>query len=110
MATGTRKVKTAEELKIELEKARQKLKELEQRAYAGELVEMVKKSNIVADFNAIKANVKGVSELVILAAIGKAVGIARVQVSQSPAPKRSAADPNKPKKAAAKTGKKDKSA
>jgi len=102
MATKIRKVKTAAELKTDLEKAKQKVKELEQRAYAGELEEFVKKTNIVSDFNKIKANVNGANDLVILAAIGKAAGIARLQISQSPAPKRGPADPNKPKKTTAK--------
>lgn len=104
MAT-IRKSKTAAELKMDLEKAKQKVKELEQRAYAGELEEMVKKTSIVSDFNVIKANVKGATDLVILAAIGKAAGILRLNISQSDAPKRGPADPNKPKKTTAKATK-----
>lgn len=110
MATRTRKTKTAAELKIDLEKAKQKVKELEQRAYAGELEEMVKKTNIVSDFNVIKANVKGATDLVILAAIGKAAGIARLQISQAPASTRGPANPNKPKKITAKAAKAAKAA
>lgn len=94
MATRTRKVKTAEDLKADLAKARAALAALEQRAYAGELDEHVKNSAIVKEFSAIREKVKGVSDIAILASIGKAVGIKRVEVTQKAPATRA---PRKPK-------------
>ena len=82
--TRTRKSKTAEDLKADLAKARAALATLEQRAYAGELDGHVQKSAIVKEFTAIREKVKGVSDIAILASIGKAVGIKRVEVSIKP--------------------------
>lgn len=90
-AKGTRgpnKVKTAAEVKALIAKKKAEIIELERLAYAGDLDEAIKKTNIVSDFKTIKANASGATELVILAAIGKAVGIARLEVSQKDAPKR----------------------
>lgn len=90
-ATGakrTRKTLSAAEMKAKLEKAKAAVAALEQRAYAGELEEAVKKANIVATFNTIKNNVKGAKDIAILAAIGKAAGIKRLEVTQKPAAKR----------------------
>ena len=83
-ATRTRKAKTAEDLKVDLAKARAALAALEQRAYAGELDGHVQKSAIVKEFTAIREKVKGASDIAILASIGKAVGIKRVEVSIKP--------------------------
>jgi hypothetical protein len=83
--TRTRKVKTTEDLKADLAKARAGLVALEQRAYAGELDEHVKNSAIVKEFTAIREKVKGASDVAILASIGKAVGIKRVEVAIKPA-------------------------
>jgi len=83
-ATRTRKAKTAEDLKADLAKARAALAALEQRAYAGELDGHVQNSAIVKEFIAIREKVKGVSDIAILASIGKAVGIKRVEVSIKP--------------------------
>ena len=83
-ATRTRKAKTAEDLKADLAKARAALAALEQRAYAGELDGHVQKSAIVKEFTAIREKVKGASDIAILASIGKAVGIKRVEVSIKP--------------------------
>lgn len=82
-----RKAKTAADLKVELEKARAALAVLEQRAYAEELDEVIAKTNIVKDFNTIKANSKA-TDLTILAAIGKAVSIPRLVITQAEAKKR----------------------
>ena len=82
--TRTRKVKTTEDLKADLDKARAALAALEQRAYAGELDGHVQKSAIVKEFIAIREKVKGASDVAILASIGKAVGIKRVEVSIKP--------------------------
>ena len=87
-ATRTRKAKTAEDLKADLAKARAALAALEQRAYAGELDGHVQKSAIVKEFTAIREKVKGASDIAILASIGKAVGIKRVEVSIKPVTKR----------------------
>jgi hypothetical protein len=83
--TRTRKTKTAEDLKADLAKARDALAALEQRAYAGELDGHVQKSVIVKEFTAIREKVKGASDIAILASIGKAVGIKRVEVTIKPA-------------------------
>jgi hypothetical protein len=76
--TRTRKAKTAEDLKADLAKARAALAALEQRAYAGELDGHVQNSAIVKEFIAIR-------DIAILASIGKAVGIKRVEVTIKPA-------------------------
>jgi hypothetical protein len=86
----TRKTKTAEDLKADLEKARAALAALEQRAYAGELDLHVQKSAIVKEFTAIREKVKGASDIAILASIGKAVGIKRVEVTIKPTATRKA--------------------
>ena len=83
--TRTRKAKTAEDLKADLAKARAALAALEQRAYAGELDAHVQKSVIVKEFTALREKVKGASDVAILASIGKAVGIKRVEVTIKPA-------------------------
>lgn len=66
---GPNKVTTAAEIKAQIEKAKDKLKLLEQKAYASELEEAIKKTSVVADFGAIKASVSGATDLVILAAM-----------------------------------------
>ena len=47
--------------------------------------EFIKKQNIVSSFKVIQANTKGISDVAILTAIGKAVGIKRLVVSQADA-------------------------
>lgn len=81
----TRTYKTPEDYKNDLEKAKLLVKILEEKAYASELEVLIKQQNIVSSFNVIKANTKGISEIQILTAIGKAVGIKRLVVSQTPA-------------------------
>jgi hypothetical protein len=101
MKMATRKPatpKTSAELKLQLADARKKLADLERRAYAEELNEMIAATSIVADFKKIHAAVKDITETAILAAIGDAVGIKRLEVKQSSAPARKPADPNKPRK------------
>jgi hypothetical protein len=83
MATATRKKKTAADLKADLEAAKRKLAELETKAYEGELIEAVSKSTIVAEFSKIKASYKDIGAVNILQAIGKAVKIPRVVVTQT---------------------------
>ena len=90
MATGTRKKKTTEDLKAQLAAMKAKITALAQRAYAGELNELVKNSAMVKEFQAIRSKVQDASDVAILAALGRAVGIKRVEVTQKPAAKRAA--------------------
>lgn len=84
MATrAPRKSLSTDDYKAKLAKAKEALKALEEKAYASELEELIKKQNIVSSFKVIQANTKGVSDLQILTAIGKAVGIKRLTVSQA---------------------------
>ena len=101
------KPKTSAELKEKLEIAKKRLKELEQRAYAEELTELIATTNIIADFAKIQARVTDIKPTAILSAIGVAVGIKRLEVAQAEPKPRKPADPNKPRKPRAKktTGK-----
>ena len=92
------KPKTSAEMKLQLEAARKRLADLEQRAYAEELTELINSTNIVADFAKIQAKVKSIQPPAILAAIGAAVGIKRLVVTQTDPTPRAPADPNKVKK------------
>ena len=100
MATARKpsKPKSSAEMKLQLEAARKRLADLEKRAYAEELTELINSTNIVADFAKIQAKVKDIKPVAILAAIGAAVGIKRLQVAQAEPTPRAPADPNKPKK------------
>ena len=100
MATARKptKPKTSAEMKLQLEAARKRLADLEQRAYAEELTELINSTNIVADFAKIQAKVKSIQPPAILAAIGVAVGIKRLAVTQTEPKPRAPADPNKIKK------------
>jgi hypothetical protein len=49
------KPKTSADLKAQLEAAKKRLADLEKRAYAEELSELIKSTNIVADFAKIQA-------------------------------------------------------
>jgi uncharacterized iron-regulated protein len=94
--------KTSTELKQQLAQAKERLAELEKRAYAEEINELISATNIVADFAKVQASVTDIDATVILAAIGIAVGIKRLEVKQADAVKRKPADPNKPRKSGAK--------
>jgi hypothetical protein len=83
VATTTRAKKTAQDLKKELAAAEKKLEQLKQRAYSEEIEELVVKHNIVTSFEAVRAGVKEASDIAILTAIGKAVGIKRLIVAQA---------------------------
>jgi ASC-1-like (ASCH) protein len=99
MATRKPKTpKTSADLKKQLELAKKKIQDLEKRAYAEELTELIGGTSIVADFAKIQARVTDVKAVQILAAIGNAVGIKRLDVKQADAPKRKATDPSKPRK------------
>lgn len=84
MATRVRKAKSPSELKQEIQKLKQRLQDKERQAYAGELQELVKKLDIATSFKKIKEGVKGVTDLAILEAIGRACGVKRLVVSQAP--------------------------
>lgn len=89
MATrAPRKTLTAEELKKKLAEAKEALKALEKRAFAGEITEAIHKSSIPAEFKKIKDIAKDASDIAILEAIGLAVGIKRLVVSQTDVKKR----------------------
>jgi hypothetical protein len=98
MATATRTKKTSEDIEKEIVATKAKLAALERRAYGGQLAELIKDTAIVQDFAAIRAQATTMSALEILAAIGEAVGIKRLEVKQGDVVKRKPVDPNKPKK------------
>ena len=54
------KPKTSADLKAQLLAAKKRLADLEKRAYAEELSELIKSTNIVADFAKIQARVTGI--------------------------------------------------
>jgi len=70
------------DIKAQVEAARKKLAALEEKQYATEIDELIKKQNIVSNFNVIKANLKGVNDITILAAIARAAGIKRLVLTQ----------------------------
>lgn len=82
MATRQRIVKTAADYKADLEKMRKAMAELEKKAYASELDEAAKNLNAAKLFADIKSQVKDASDVAILAAIGKAAGVKRLEISQ----------------------------
>ena len=92
------KSKTSADLKLQLEEAKKKLADLERRAYAEELHELIRSTSIVAEFHKIQAMVKDIKSTAILAAIGDAVGIKNLEVKQATTPARKPVDPNKPRK------------
>ena len=83
-----RKTLSADDLKKKLEAAKEALKALEKRAYAGEVSDAIKKSSIPAEFKKIKDSAKDVSDIAILEAIGNVIGIKRLVVTQSEVKKR----------------------
>ena len=60
--------KTSTELKQQLAQAKERLAELEKRAYAEEINELISATNMVADFAAIQKRVSDIDATVILAA------------------------------------------
>lgn len=79
-----RKKKTPAEIKAALAAAKKKVAELEQKAYKSELDELIKSMHFVAEFNSIKSALKEVTDVAILAAIGDACGVKRLQITQLP--------------------------
>lgn len=90
--------KTSAELKEQLEKARAALAALEKKAYAEELGELIRTSNIVRDFKAIQEKVTDIKPVAILEAVAQELGIKRLTISQTAAPKRKST-PRKSKEA-----------
>lgn len=91
--------KTSAELKQQLEEARKKLADLERRAYAEELSELIEKTNIVADFKSVRSNLNAqIPTGAIIIAIANAVGVKGVSVVAQAKKPRAPADPNKPRK------------
>jgi hypothetical protein len=91
--------KTSAELKQQLEAARKKLADLERRAYAEELTELIAKTSIAADFKAIRSNLNAqIPTGAIIIAIANAVGVKGVSVAAQVKKSRAPADPNKPKR------------
>jgi hypothetical protein len=92
------KPKSAAELREQLAAAKKRLAELEQRAYAEELNELIRSTNIVSDFAKIQGRVTDIKPVTILSAVANAVGIRRLTITQAAPTPRKAADPNKPKR------------
>ena len=91
--TATRKKKSIADLKADLEAAKRKVALLEQKAYQGQLSELIKSANFVADYKAVKAALDSVSDVAILTGIAKACGAKHIQITQVAPVKR----PRKPK-------------
>ena len=83
MATATRKKKTVDDLKADLAAAKAKVAALEQKAYKSELSELISKSHFAADYKAIQAAFKDVSDVAILMEIAKACGAKRIHITQA---------------------------
>ena len=91
--------KTSAELKQQLEEARKKLADLERRAYAEELSELIGATNIAADFKAVRSQLNAqIPTGAIIIAIANAVGVKGVSVAAPVKIPRAPADPNKPRK------------
>ena len=88
MVTRTRTPKTTAEIKAALAAAKKKVATLEQKAYEGELTELITAAHFVADYAAVKKSLPSVGDTAILSAIAKAVGAKRMQITQSPPAKR----------------------
>jgi hypothetical protein len=85
MATAKRTAKTSADLLKDIAATKARLALLEKRAYAGQLDEMIKSTSIVKDFATIQSKVTDISPLAILSAVGAAVGIKRLVLTQSDA-------------------------
>lgn len=90
--------KTSAEIKQQLDAAKKRVALLEQLAYAEELTELIRTTNIIPDFAKIQAKATGIEATAILQAIGNAAGIKRLVVTLSAPAQRKPVDPNKPKK------------
>ncbi len=92
-----RKAKTAAEIKAQMEKLKEQLVQVELTEHAEELkaaIEKLKLKDMIAD---IKSKIKGVTDIAILTAIGKEIGIARLSITQAEPKKRAPRSTNKAK-------------
>jgi hypothetical protein len=80
---GPNKVLTAAEVQAKIAAAKKQIAELEALAHSGTIADAIAKSKLVSQFNDVKAAAKGASDVAILAALGKAVGIKRLSVTQT---------------------------
>jgi hypothetical protein len=88
MAIKSRSTKTSADLIKEITAAKARLAAMEQRAYAGQLDEMIKSTTIARDFAAIQSRATDITPIAILSAVGAAVGIKRLVITQSEPVKR----------------------
>ena len=86
--SATRTVKTAADLKLEIEKTKKRLASLETRAYAEVLRELIKTTNIANAYKTIKSGAGDANDVAIVSAIVKSFGVKRIVITQIPAPKR----------------------
>jgi len=78
-----RKAKTAEQIRADIEAAKQKLVAAEAKEYGAAIEAVLIKQNVISSINVIKANVKGANEILILRKIGELLGIKRLQITQA---------------------------
>lgn len=90
--------KTSADILKDIAAAKARLALLEKQLYSEELDTLIKGTCIVADFARIQARVKDIKDVAILAAIGAAVGIKRLELKQTEPAKRKPVDPSAPKK------------
>lgn len=88
---GARKPKTAADLKAEIAAKQKKLAELELLEYADQLQAEIKTLRVPELFKKLKEAVNGSTDIAILAAMGKVMGIKRLVVQQAPVKPRKAA-------------------
>ena len=79
---------TAEELKEAFEKKKKELADIEAKLHGAGLEESIKRHKVVEALKSVMADMKGVSELLILKELGEAAGIKRLVITQSPVTKR----------------------
>ena len=80
--TGIKRLpKTAAQIRADIAAAQAKLVAAEAKEYGAAIEVALTKMNIVSSIDAIKANVHGTSELVILRKIGEMLGIKRLSIT-----------------------------
>ena len=95
MVTRQRKTLTASDYKAKLEKAKATIKALEEKAFAGELDEVIDGFNLGTMYATIRAKVdRNVTDIAILNSIAKALGMKKMDIKQAEAKTRA---PRKPK-------------
>ena len=81
--TVKRTAKTVDQIRAEIEAARQRLANAEAKEFGFAIEAALKKQNVVSSINVIKANVKGANDLLILRQLGELMGIKRLVITQS---------------------------